>query len=368
MKKLYLLAFLGLLLSACGQGDSASENDQEPVRGLKTVEVTSQEQSTVRRYPSVLQPTSISTLSFEIAGKLEAVELNVGQQVKRGEVVASLDRESLEIQVETAEAAVLQARSNARNAEEDFKRQQSLFDKKVVTVAALDKARTTMETSNAQLLQSEKQLETAQENLQKAELRAPYDAVINTVETQSFSNVGAGTPIATIYSGDGLEASFSVSYDVISRLAVGKAARIRLADNPDVELPAVVTELGSSANTVSSFPVVITLQERLPQLKAGMAVEVSMEFDLPAGAGYALPISVLTMEGRLKQERTPDEPGEAFVYVFDPQSNTVKRRLVRIGGIRENRIIVVDGLEAGERVASAGVSFLRDGQTVKLLN
>ena len=56
------------------------------------------------------------------------------------------------------------------------------------------------------------------------------------------------------------------------------------------------------------------------------------------------------------------------VYVYDPDTSTVKRREVTVGGIRENRIIVLDGVAPGDRLASAGVSFLTDGQKVKLLD
>lgn len=56
------------------------------------------------------------------------------------------------------------------------------------------------------------------------------------------------------------------------------------------------------------------------------------------------------------------------VYVFDPDTSRVARRDVTVGGIRENMIVVLDGLEEGDRIASAGVSFLKDGQEVRLLD
>lgn len=361
--------FLILSLSLAGcQESEVSEIDENPViRGLKTVLVENQQQTTIRRYPSVLQPAEITTLSFETPGKLGLVALKVGQRIEKGDKIAELDRRSLEIQVESAESAVTQARSSARNAAEDFERQDTLFKKKVTTKAKLDQARTAMETSKAQVEQADKQLETAQENLKKAELKAPFDGIVNSVEVESFANVGIGTPVATIYSAQGFESSFSVSYDVISRIAVGKKVRVRLADNPEVALDAIVSELGSRADTVSSFPIVVKLNEVNPQLKAGMAVEIAMEFSVPLGEGFTLPLTVLSMEGKIQRPRNTNDPGEAYIFVFDEASSSVKRRMIKIGGVRENQIIAVEGVNAGERVASAGVSFLRDGQKVKLL-
>jgi multidrug efflux pump subunit AcrA (membrane-fusion protein) len=173
--------------------------------------------------------------------------------------------------------------------------------------------------------------------------------------------------ITTLYSTGKFEAAFSVSYDVINLLTVGKKASVRLADNPAIILKAHVSELGARADTVSSFPVVVTLDETAPGLRAGMAIEVSFSFPVSTGKGFALPLTVLALEGRIHTPEKYTDPGKATVYIFDPATSTVKRREVLIGGIRENSLIIVSGLKKGERVAVAGVSFLHDGQKVKLL-
>ncbi|MEL6736419.1 MAG: efflux RND transporter periplasmic adaptor subunit, partial [Pseudomonadota bacterium] len=242
------------------------------------------------------------------------------------------------------------------------------FRKKVTTKAKVDDARTSMETSAASVRQAEKQLENARENLSKADLKSPINGVINSVEVESFANVSAGAPVATLYRTDGFETSFSVSYEVIQQMAVGKQVTVRLADNPSVTLVGIVNELGSRADTVSSFPLVVKLSEVRPELKAGMAVEVSINLPVPTGDGFLLPLTVLPMTGQIDPAASPNTPGSTQVFVFDAGTQTVSKRQITIGGVRENRLIVINGLNAGERVASAGVSFLRDGQEVKLLD
>ncbi|MEM8797575.1 MAG: efflux RND transporter periplasmic adaptor subunit [Pseudomonadota bacterium] len=341
---------------------------EPPVRGLKTVVIAETEQTTVRRYPSVLQPGSISTLSFEVAGRLEEVNLDVGQRISEGDILASLDTTSLEIQVQTAEATLAEMQSLARNAAEDAERKATLLERQVVSRAIADEARTEAETSAARVVQAQRELDNARENLSKAELIAPFDGIINSVEVDSFANVGVGGAVATIYAADAFESSFSVSFEVVNRLAVGKKVNVRLADNPSVVLDGHVSELGARADTVSSFPVVVKLNETDPSMKAGMAVEIAIEFTVPLGEGYSLPLSVLPLDGILEEGQKAEDPGKTQVYVYNPETSTVSRRDVLIAGVRENSIIIVDGLELGERVASAGVSFLRDGQKVKLLN
>ena len=362
-----VIAFACLLagLSAC-QEQTDSATSEPPVRSLKTIEIRDVEQTTIRRFPSVLQPGSITTLSFEISGRLKEITLDVGQQVKKGDVIAEIDERALELAVETAQASLTEATAQAKNDATNAERQEALRKKDIVTQSTLDQALTKAESSAARVVQAQRALEDTQDNLGKAKLVSPIDGTINSVEIQSFANVTAGTPVATVYAVEAFETSFSVSYEVVNRLAVGKQVQVRLADNPQIVLSGTVSELGARADTVSSFPVVVRLSETHPSLKAGMAVEISIEFNVPRGQGFALPISVLPFEGQIERPSSPNQPGKTHVYVYDPATSTVAKRQVTVGGVRENALVVIDGLEVGDLVASAGVSFLRDGQKVKL--
>ena len=367
MRAIILLGLSALILSGCGEDDSRTGDIEPVVRGLKSCLIDDAEQSTVRRYPSVLQPASTTTLSFEVSGRLEQVNLDVGQQVSAGDVVAQVDPTSLEIQVDNAVAAVRQAEVTRRNAEEDFKRKSQLLEEGVVTKAQADQSETSLETARAQETQARKQLENAEEDLSKAVLRAPFDGIVSKVDVESFANVTAGSPVATIYADESFESSFTVSFDVVNRIAVGKTATVRLADDPSIVLPAHVSELGSRADSVSSFPVVVALDGTNPVLKAGMAVEISLEFPVPRGEGYTVPLTVLPMEGRLDVD-DPNAPSDLDVFVYDEETGTVKTRSVVVGGLRENQLIVIEGLEPGEHIACAGVAYLRDGMKVNLLS
>ena len=365
----FSLLVLVFVLSSCGNDESGSSDVAPAVRGLKTFLVQDADTSTVRQYPSVLQPASLTVLAFELSGKISELSLSVGQSVKAGDVLAQLETTSLNLDVESAVAGLEQAKASNVNAEKDFSRKSELQKEGVVSKAELDQSRANVEVSRSQLVQAQSKLESAQTNLGKTQILAPYDGIINSVEVDPFATVSPGAPIASLYSSAAFEASFSVSFEVVSQLIDGKPVTITLADRSEVQLAGVISELGSRADTVSSFPVVITLREMVPELKAGMAVSISMEFEVVNGGGFALPFQELA----LKQEFEPGAqhikktPVKQSVYVFDSETSTVQERDVLVAGVRGNSVIVVSGLSAGERVASAGVSFLRDGQKVKLL-
>ena len=316
MQKLLLIVLLAFSLVACKEDTPDTADANAPMRGLKTVLIEDVERATVRRFPSVLQPASVSALSFEVAGKLKELTLDVGQRVMKGDVIAELDPRVLELNVENAQAGLASSVASAKNATEDYERQVKLLATGTVTKVTVDNARTQTETSAALVTQAEKTLAKAKEDLTKTVLRAPYDGIVNSLEVESFATVGVASLIATVYATDAFEVSFSVNYDVVNMLTVGKRAQVRLADNPRVVLDAVVSELGSRADTVSSFPVVVTLTQTDDLIKAGMAVEVSLEFAVATGQGYRLPLSAAIKKGQIKKQDRLDDPSPMGVYVY----------------------------------------------------
>lgn len=359
-----LLAGLALgALAACGE--SAPQASDPPVRGLLTTTVAATQESVLRRYPGVLEPTEITALSFEVAGRLGQLDLSVGQRVRAGDVLAALNAEQFEIEIDRAAASVSEAEATAAQADADLARAEELLRRGSGTRVARDTARTNAATAKARLRQAQEALSSAEENLADAVLTAPFDGIVNSVDADSFATVGAGAAILSLYATASYEVSFSVNFDTVSDLVVGTPALVRLADDPSVALRAVVSELGERADTVSSFPVAVELLEQSPILKAGMAVEVSFEFQLPTPEGFQLPITAAVTDGQVEDGAGPRSVTRLPVFVFDPDTSTVKRRIVTMAGIRENKLLIIDGLEIGEKVAVAGVSFLRDGMTVR---
>lgn len=350
-------------LAACGE--SAPPPSDPPVRGLLTTTVAATQESVLRRYPGVLEPTEITALSFEVAGRLGQLDLSVGQRVRAGDVLAALNAEQFEIEIDRAAASVSEAEATAAQADADLARAEELLRRGSGTRVARDTARTNAATAKARLRQAQEALSSARENLADAVLTAPFDGIVNSVDADSFATVSAGAAILSLYATASYEVSFSVNFDTVSDLVVGTPALVRLADDPSVALKAVVSELGERADTVSSFPVAVELLEQSPILKAGMAVEVSFEFQLPTPEGFQLPITAAVTDGQVEDGAGPRSVTRLPVFVFDPDTSTVKRRIVTMAGIRENKLLIIDGLEIGEKVAVAGVSFLRDGMTVR---
>lgn len=360
-----LPSFLSCVLILCGLcscGEKQDASAQQVIRGLRAYKVSAYAESRTRRFPSVLQPSDVSQLSFEISGQLKAVNLQTGQKVKLGDLLAEIDPRSLQTQVEQAIAGVHQAQAQFDNAQVDFQRQQILVKTLATSRAVFDQSQATMLTMKAQLDKAQHQLELATHNLDRSKLLAPFDGTISGVEVKSFGQVAQGQPVVTLYSDDSFEMSFSAPAAIFPSLKVGQPAKVQVADRPDVSLTGVIKELGARAEQVSAFPVVVRLKNDVANLNAGMSVKILLELPLvSASGGYLVPLSVMVPEGG------KDLQGAAVVFLYDAASSTVHRHNVTLGGIRDNKLVVTEGLGVGDLVASAGVSYLTEGQKVKLL-
>ncbi|WP_417451041.1 efflux RND transporter periplasmic adaptor subunit [Kordiimonas sp.] len=365
-----VVLFSVFLLVACA--DERQKEQAEPVRGLKVFVVTETADNMVRRYPSVIVPADESRLSFEIAGQLTEVTLEVGRKVDAGQVLLTLDPTTLSYEAQQAQAALEQGRASLSNARQDYERKAELLKSGNVTRAAFDAAESNLKSAQAQVEQSRQQLAIAHERLQKSTLKAPFDGVISSVDVKSFSNVSPGGTVLTLYSQSAFEVEFSVPATVINALATGDKARVVVTDLEGVSLQGRIKELGSRAGQVSAFPAVVILEETHPGVKAGMAAEVALDVGLLTGEeGFLVPVRCFALEKSEALQRAESvrhtNGGNAQVYVFDEATSTVNARTVRTAGVRENMIIVTEGLKAGELIAAAGVSYLHDGQKVRRL-
>ncbi|GLS19620.1 secretion protein HlyD [Labrys miyagiensis] len=349
------------MLPSCGKQNEQTE--EQAIRGLRTYTVSAKAESRVRRFPSILQPADLSVLSFEIAGQLKAIDLQAGQRVQLGDVLAEIDPRSLQTQVEQAGASVQQAEAQVTNAEADFQRKQELLRKGFTTQAIYDQSKANQLTAQAQLDQARRQLELANHNLDRSKLLAPFAGTIANVEIKSFAQVAAGQSIVTLYSDDRFEMSFLAPAATFQSLRIGQEVEVKVADLPDLSLRGEISELGSKAEQVSAFPVVVRLENNVPGLNPGMSVEVALEEPLIGGGrGFLLPLSALVPEGG------NDLQGTGTVFLYDRSSSTVKKTQITVGGIRDNYLVVTHGISAGDVVASAGVSYLADNQKVKPLS
>jgi membrane fusion protein, multidrug efflux system len=347
------LAFVGPLvfLSAC----SRPALTEEPVRAVRVMTVGASQLQSSGEYAGEVRPRVESRLGFRVAGKLIKRQVESGQRVKAGQVLAQLDPQDYQLAADAAQAQLGAAVTNRDLAGADFKRFRELRDQNFISSAELERREAALKAAQSQVDQAQAQL-TAQRNQGSyANLVADADGVITAVEAEPGQVVSAGTPVVRIAQDGPRDAVFSVSEDKVRAIRLGTSVDVRVWPGQTV-LVGKVREVSASADPVTrTYLVKVALQEQTaPPL--GATVTVLPQASRQTGDKVIkLPTSALRQDGNA-----------TAVWVLDRASMTVKSQPVQIATADGNDAVVAGGLEPGMLVVSAGVHVLSPGQKVTI--
>jgi len=144
----------------------------------------------------------------------------------------------------------------------------------------------------------------------------------------------------------------------------GDPVSVKLAVNNTHPIGAIISQIGSQAETGNAFPVEVTLSESFPNLRSGMTATVTFNYGESSDTKvFLLPLTALDVRVPVEEEALDKK--KALIFVFDPKKSQLEKRTITIRDIRENDLEVIDGLKAGDQVVVAGVPFLQNGQQVK---
>ena len=352
------LVWAALVALAAGCGGAPPE--PEPLRLVRAEPVYATGGSRERTFAGSARAGLESRLSFKVPGTIRRLAVKVGDQVRSGQLLADLDPRDYTLQVEDAEAALRQAEARVRNAEATLDRVRGLYENRNASQADYDAARAENDSASAQLASIEKKLELAQSRLDDTRLKSPLDGAIAEVAVEESENVRPGQTVLTLTAGSRLEVRIAVPEAFIGRLREGQGAGVSFDAIPGRRFAAVVTEIGvTPAGLATTYPVTVRLTEEAGAARAGMAAEVTMAFSEDGGRARMIVPAFAVGE---------DREGR-FVYVAAPGENgrtVVQRRAVRAGDLTEEGIEILEGLDEGDLLVTAGVSRLRDGMEVRL--
>ena len=354
---LFIMAVL-LLLVACGE---ESPPPSDTVRAIRTITVAEPASGKARRFSGVIEASSTTSLSFEVPGNVREVNVAVGAAVTRGQILATLDDETYRLNVEAAEATAGRAEVELADARRESERLQQIAgrDRGLVSRQMLDQAQANFDAAGKNRSYANTRLNLARRDLDRTVLRAPFDGVVTARRVDPFQEVDRGQRVFDLHVQGAMEAAINVPESEIDQVYLGLPGEIRLPAIPGRVFTGVVTEISDAAGTANAFPVKLTIESDAQAIRPGLTAEVTLLLGGDQGeTAYLIPVSALVPGGG-------DSDGS--VFVFDAETSTVKKRTIRHGGIRDNGIVVEEGLSAGDIVAVAGVSFLRDGQPVRLM-
>ncbi len=354
---LLALAFAWSVLLACSEPPAVPA---ETVRAIRTFEVGDPAAGMQRRFSGVVEAADTSSISFEVPGNVLAVKVEVGENITKGQVLAVLDDRTFRMSLEAAQAAVGRAEVERNDAlsELDRLRKAAEINPGAVSRRSIDQAETQFNSTRKNLRYHNSQLDLARRDLERTVLKAPFDGVVATRLVDPFQQVALGEVLFDLYVENAMEAAISVPESEIDWVRLGLPGEIRFPAIPGQVFQGTVSEISRVAGRANAFPVRVLIDTDNPRIRPGITAGVTLLLDEGRDeTAYLIPTGALLAGA---------DESSGFVFVFDETSSSVKQTAVTFAGVRESSVIVRSGLQTGDVIAAAGVSFLRDGQKVIL--
>ncbi len=366
MKK--LLTILPVMMAILSLNGCTSAPEEEiNARPVQYAVVQTTSTQLLKTFSGKVEAGYEATLSFKVAGTLMSRPINVGDEVSRGQLLASLDNRDYKIAYQQAQASLDLANAQYRNGLADYERTKSLYENRNASKNDLDAARATSESRKAQVESAQAQLEGAQLQLDYTQITSPDQCHIAEIYFEQNENIGQGQPVVRVNCGDCPQVTVSVPETVINQIKLNDKVNVRAQALPSQVFPAKVKEVGVATGVRSAtYPVRVAITEncKQTQLRSGMAADVEFNFNL-AHESYANSIIVPVVSVGEDKDGT-----FVFVLVQDkdrPEYWRAERRAVKVGEMTRLGLVISEGLAPGEYIATAGVKQLTQEEVVTLL-
>lgn len=334
---------LSLLSVACGGGEPTSHRKPKPVKSV----VAQRVEYLSRDYAALSTADDAVTLAFKLAGRVVDAPVAKGMSVSKGDLLAELDKRDVELQVEATLSAYREAQSRLERAER-------LLEYDAISAQEVESLRNS-------LTQSLSAYRNALDMVADTRIVAPFDGVVERVYVDTYERVSSGQPIVRIVRPRSTTVGFTAPEYLLSYLAQPSTHyRVTFDAYRDTPFNAVIKSYARTSSDALGFPVslrLIDVDTARYTISPGMtcvATVVIVENDkeavsVPLTAIYA-PIG-----------------DDDYVWVIDSDNIVEKRRVVLGELTGEDSVVVESGLKSGERVVSAGVYHLSNGERVTLL-
>jgi RND family efflux transporter MFP subunit len=351
---LHLMAalFAVLALAACSKAPVAAE-DVRPVRALT---VSPRAASAAVDFAGEVRPRVETRAGFQVAGRITQRLVDVGQAVRQGQSLATIDPQDYRLAAEASEAARTSAQVDRDQQRADYRRFEDLQAKGFISQAELDRRKASLDAAEARYAQAVANARVTGNQTGYATLRAPHDAVVTAIDAEVGQVVAAGQSVIRLAQTGEKEVLIGIPEQQLAALKGATAISVRLWSG-GAPIKGRLRELSPVADPATrTFPARIGLVDPPAAVALGMTATVSFAIPLPQPV-ITVPLQALIVEA-----------GATHAWRYDAATGTVQRTRVRVGNVAGNEIVVAEGLQAGDVVVTAGAHQLKEGQKVRLLS
>lgn len=363
-RKMLMFAALGAVLASCGGKSGGKPNFADNEYAVRTVETQGTELQTT--YPATIKGIQDVQIRPKVSGFITKICVHEGQSVSAGQLLFVIDNETYQAQVRQAKAAVNTAKAQLATSKLTYENSKELYANKVIGDFELQTSENNYATAQASLAQAQANLASAEEMLSYCYVKSPAAGVVGSLPYKVGALVSASSaePLTTVSDINTMEVYFSVTEkDMLTMtkgtdglsgaIAAYPAIKLQLADGTVYDQPGkVVKASGVIDAATGSVSLIAHFANPKHELRSGGAGQII----IPVTASNVIIIP---------QEAASEVQNKKFVYIVG-KDNKVKYSEIKVNPQDDGKTyIVTEGLKAGDRYVSKGITSLSDGMEIK---
>ena len=385
MNRIFLSFVITSIFISCGSSDNNREDSQVP-RPVQFTVVGQNVMTGSHSFTGLAKAEKEASLSFRVTGTVQQVYVKIGDRVKKGQLLATLDDtdyrisynqsvanvQSAKAQIDNAKAQAENAKANYLNTESNYRRFEKLYETNSVSLSDFEQAKAAYLSAQASYQAAQSQVEAAMASDQSTQsmsrsasnqvgytrLTAPFAGVVSAVNIEPNEVIAQGNPIIELKSENDPNLEVGVPENFIAQIKTDTEVEVKFNSLSDHLFQGKVIEIGYSS-VGSTYPVVIRLNESDDRIRPGMPGNATFKFseDIEKSGMLSVPPSSVG----------EDQDGN-FVYILKKENEqyVCHRQQVEVGDLTNVGFVVNHGLAKGDMVASAGLNVLREGMVVTL--
>ncbi|MDA8233303.1 MAG: efflux RND transporter periplasmic adaptor subunit [Clostridia bacterium] len=366
-KLLAVLLVVGLVaLVGCGKEEEAPKAEVEttPVKVAKVSEVNLSNEITISGKIAAGMEVAVVP---KVGGKVTQVTVNVGQRVKKGQVLVTLDGADLAAQIKAAEAGLQVSRAGQKQsairyqeAKDNFVRMEALYKEGAISQAQYDAAKNGLDfaasnydptkggtLSDAQIKQSQANIDAMKANYANMVITAPIDGVVASRSVDPGEMAAPGAPVVNLVNTSEMVVEGSLAESEVNLMKVGQEVKVLAKAAGDEAFTGKVESISPSADArTKAYPIKIKIKNPDEKLKSGMFAEIKLATEARTGV-VAVPKEAVIERGTKK-------------VVFVVKGDTVSENEVAVGIANDKLVEVTKGVNTGDQVVVAGQQNLAD--------
>lgn len=362
MKLLQQFTLILLIANFSISCSEETKTTKEIIRPVRYTVVGMQNDSKTKSFRGVATAGNEIELSFRNTGIVSKLNVKAGQRVKKGDLIAKLDNIQAQLAFQKAQSSLNSTKSSMKTAKSTLERSKILYEKGSYSLSDYEKAKNSFQSALDTYESSLKTLEMEKDKIEYGYIYAPKNGIIASKNVNVNETVGSGQVIAVLNAGKELNIVVGLPGSLINKVSIGTQPKITFSAIANQDFTGNVIEISPIINSEqSTFPVKVDITDPSSKIKPGMIASVEFIFEQN--------VETISNHVVVPVKSVGEDGNGNYVFVVesdDDQTGIVKKQTIQIGSLTNQGFEILSGLDEGQKIATAGLQTLLDGQKVRL--